>query len=131
MCFLIKKDKLWYCHNLKEEKYSFGTYISTGELSSTLTQIVLISCCLYHLQHSCGKVMFLHLSVSHSVHRGCLADTPPRQTPQADSLGQTPPRQTPSGRHPLGRPPGQTPPQRRPLQRTVGILLECILVFFF
>ena len=24
----------------------------------------------YHPQRSCGKVMFLHLSVSHSVHRG-------------------------------------------------------------
>ena len=32
----------------------------------------------YHPQCSCGKVMFLHLSVSNSVHRGwgCLADTP-------------------------------------------------------
>ena len=48
----------------------------------------------------CGKVMFLHLSVSHSVHRGVCPSaccyTPPRQTPP----GQTPPRQTPPGRHP-------------------------------
>ena len=47
----------------------------------------------------CLKVMFLHLSVSHSVHRGCL--------PQC-MLGYTPPRpDTPPGqtRHP---PPQQT-----------------------
>ena len=45
--------------------------------------------------------MVLHLSVSHSVHRGgCLAD----MTPGKHSLGQTPsPRQTP---------PGQIPPFR-------------------
>ena len=41
----------------------------------------------YRQQRSCGKVMFLHLSVSHSVHRGvCLRacwDTPPgRYTPR-------------------------------------------------
>ena len=50
-------------------------------------------------QSRCGKVMFLHLSVSHSVHLGCLGRHPP-------------------GRHPL--------PQKWPLQRTVRILLECI-----
>ena len=66
---------------------------------------------------SYGKVMFLHLSVSHSVHRGCLG-RPPRQTP--------PWAATPLGRHPLG---SQPPPRaRRPLQQTVRILLECILV---
>ena len=47
-------------------------------------------------KRSCGKVMFLHLSVSHSVHKGgvCLSacwDTPP-----------------PPGRHPFL--PGQAPP---------------------
>ena len=60
-------------------------------------------------KRSWGKVMFLHLSVSHSVHRGGVCpsacwDTPPRQTP---------PRQTPS--------PQQT--------NTAGILLECFLAF--
>ena len=73
--------------------------------------------------------MFLHLSVSHSVHRGWgvypnaywdtplvrhplvrhpLGRHPPGQTPPwADS----PPGQTSLGRHPLGRhPPRQTPP---------------------
>ena len=49
---------------------------------------------------SCGKVMFLHLSVSHSVHGGCL--------PQC-MLGYTP------GRHPPGQtPPGRTPPWKTP-----------------
>ena len=53
----------------------------------------------YHPQHSCGKVMFLHLSVSHSVHRGVsgryplhCADTPLADIPQADTpLGRYPP----------------------------------------
>ena len=75
-------------------------------------------CIFYRPQRSCGKVMFLHLSVSHSVHRGrgCLpqcmlgyppplAGTPPGQVhPQAN----TPPRQV----HPPGRytPQASTPP---------------------
>ena len=55
-----------------------------------------------------GKVMFLHLSVSHSIHNGgCL----PRQTPP---LKQTLPRQTPLGRPPADTPPKQTSP-RQPL----------------
>ena len=67
-------------------------------------------------KRSCGKVMFLHLSVSHSVHRGggvCPSacwDTPPGTR----------------GRHP---PLGRLPPfSRRLLLRTIHILLECILV---
>ena len=51
---------------------------------------------------NCRKVMFLHLSVSHSVHSPLLP-----------------------GRH---HHPRQTPSPRRPLQRTVRILVECILV---
>ena len=67
----------------------------------------------YRPQRSCGKVMFLHVSVILSHRRGGLAG---RYAP-----GQTPPgRQTP--------PLAETPPQGRPLQRTVRILLECILV---
>ena len=52
-------------------------------------------------KRSCGK-MFLHLSVSHSVHRGSASV----------HAGQTSPRQTTpwTDTHPLGRqPPGQTP----------------------
>ena len=74
----------------------------------------------YRPQRSCGKVMFLHLSV---LGGGFWADTP---------LGQTHP--------PLGRPPPgkHSPPGRRPLlcsacwdtvnKRAVRILLECNLV---
>ena len=99
----------------------------------------------YRPQRSCGKVMFLHLSVILSTGVGCLVDTPYTDTPlQAD----TPPGQTSSlaGRHPPGRqitPPPETataadtswlaPTPPPPwdghwLQRTVRILLECILV---
>ena len=68
----------------------------------------------YHPQRSCSKVMFLHLSVSHSVHRGdevsitpsgqTPPDTPIRYKPPADTpLAGTPPADT---SHPH---PGQTP----------------------
>ena len=64
----------------------------------------------YRPQRSCGKVMFLHLSVSHSVQRVVC-------------------------HHPLGEqtPPRQTPPLRSACSDTVNkraarILLECILV---
>ena len=56
----------------------------------------------YRPHRSCGKVMFLHLCVSHSVHRGvcvsqhALGQTPPGQT----LLGRQPPSDTPLGRHP-------------------------------
>ena len=75
--------------------------------------------------------MFLHLSVSHSVHMGgCLPQCMleynlPGQIPPPP--GQIPPGQTPTlGRHPRA----DTPPPtgRRPLQQTVRILLECFLV---
>ena len=76
---------------------------------------------------SCGKVMFLHLSVSHSVHRGVsLTETP---------LIETPRDRNPSGQRPhlnwdpLDRDPAL---DRDPLygkERAVRILLECILVF--
>ena len=69
----------------------------------------------YRPQRKFAKVMFLHLSVSHSVHGGCLPQcmlvytplgrhTPP--SPRADPLADTPradipPEQTPPDRHPL------------------------------
>ena len=85
--------------------------------SSNLQKLMLF----YRPQRSCGKGMFLHLSVSHSVHRGgCVYPSmhwgrhprPPRQTP--------PGRHTPSADHPSGASQhalGQTspPPPRRPL----------------
>ena len=55
-------------------------------------------------KRSCGKVMFLHLPVSHSVHRGRmythLANTP-RQTPPARHPPDWPPDRHPPGRHPV------------------------------
>ena len=53
----------------------------------------------YRPQRSCGKVMFLHLSVILSMGGVCSSAC-------WDTHTQTPPRQTPPlGRHPLGRPP--------------------------
>ena len=79
--------------------------------------------------------MFLHLSVSHSVHRGvsqhAMGQTHPpdqRQTPPRDQ------KQTPrtKSRHPRDQKQTHPPPTkgRRLLLRTVCILLECILVLF-
>ena len=74
---------------------------------------------LFTVRNEVAKVKFLHLSVSNSVHRGCLPQcmlgyhppgpgTPPEQTPPE----QTPPEQTPPrARHPLGQaPPGTRHP---------------------
>ena len=94
-------------------------------------------------KRSCGKVMSLHLCVSHSVHRGVStsvhagihtppwaetpwADTPTsRQTPRAWAWTRTPPRQ----RSPWADTPSPSP-SRPLLLRTVRILLECIMVFY-
>ena len=84
---------------------------------------------------SCGKVMFLHLSVILFTGGSVWSDTPrARHPPGRHPLGRyppwaDPPRQThppPWQTHPLG---SHTPARwKRPLQRTVRILLECILV---
>ena len=81
-----------------------------------LDQKVLIC---YRPQRSCGKAMFLHRSVCHSVHREVFGSHHP--------LDKHPPGRHLPGSQPLLR---QTtpPPPRRPLQRTVRILLECILI---
>ena len=61
--------------------------------------------------------MFLHLSVSHSVHRGLCIPTCNRQESVHPTWADTP-----LGRHP------HPPAPRRPLKRVVHILLEWILV---
>ena len=67
--------------------------------------------------------MFLHLSVSHSVHI---------YSPSADTPKHTLPGQTPHWAHiPLADTPSRHPhprPNRRVLLRMVRILLECIIV---
>ena len=78
----------------------------------------------YRPQTKFGKIMFLHLSVSHSVHRGgvCLSASwyiHPPQSRHPAFWEQTPPR----SRHPIGadthspgsrHPPEQTPPGAEP-----------------
>ena len=96
----------------------------------------------YRPQHSCGKIMFLHLSVilftgvcvcvHPSMHWGrhppgrhippCTGADPPPADISKHTLGQTPPADTPVDRHP----PGRHPLGRWLLLRTVRILLECI-----
>ena len=75
----------------------------------------------YRPQRSCGKVMFLHLYVSHSIYRG--RGYPLGRHPQADT-----PRQISPGSNPTWADP---PPlsSRWVLQQTVRILLECIFVY--
>ena len=89
-------------------------YIARGK---TAVQSEIVSCSKVHLlvfnllftvrKRSCAKVMFLHLSVSHSVHRGCL---PGACVYPSMHWADTPQADTPLGRHSLGRHlPGQTP----------------------
>ena len=78
---------------------------------------------LYGPQRSCGKVMFLHLSLILFTGGGCLPQCILGYTPWADTPGQTPPWAD----TPLGRPPGQIC-WGTVNKRAVRILLECILV---
>ena len=95
-------------------------FITGGTLTALETYMYfqLINVMSYRPHRSCGKVMFLHLSVILST-RVCVSQHALEQTP--------PPGQTslPPGRHPPGKTP--LPPSRRLLQRTVCILLECIV----
>ena len=78
--------------------------------------------CSYRPQRSCGKIMFLHLSVILSKGGGCLLHTPHGQTPH----GQTPLR---AHTHTLGRHPPPSASWDTVNKWAVHILLECILVF--
>ena len=80
---------------------------------------------IYHPQHSCGKLMFLHLSVTLSTFCPPQADNPLGQIPLP--LGRHPPGQTPPGRNPLGNPPHP----KWPPKQILYILLECILVLLY
>ena len=86
------------------------------------------------VRNEVAKVMFLHLSVSHSVHRGgclsaCWDTTPPEQAPPPD---QAPPRTRPllePGTPQAQAPQGQAPPGTRhppgpdtPLQQTATVM---------
>ena len=118
------------------EKQPWTLFVSSLQLAAAS----LFKTDIYRPQTMFGERWCLHLSVSHSVHEGCLPRrecTPPRQippwadTPWADtSLGRHPllcrqppwadtpvGRHSPPGRHPLGRHPpphGQTPPRQTP-----------------
>ena len=54
----------------------------------------------YRPQRSCGKVMFLHLFLSHSIHSGgaSVRHLPGQTIPQADPPGQTPQTDNPPSR---------------------------------
>ena len=71
---------------------------------------MLVSCHYYRPQRSCGKVMFLHLSVSHSVHKGVYPSMywgrhPPGQTYPSMHWD----RHNPPGRHIPACPGADTP----------------------
>ena len=84
---------------------------------------------MFTVSNEVAKVMFIHLSVSHSVHRGvgggipsCTeADTlpPPKQTPRSrHPRADTPSEQTPRSRPPWNRPHGADPPEQTPPANT-------------
>ena len=114
-------------------------------VTCSLPVVSVFVCFITIRKQSCEKVMLLHLSVSHSVQRGCIPACTGQIPPGSHPPRQTPPGQTPSWPGlPLGRDPQaetsrqtprwqQLPPQadtpcRRLLRWTVRILLECISV---
>ena len=79
--------------------------------STSFCLIYLYRVYFYRPQRSCGKVMFLHLSVILFPGRH-----PPRQKPP---LGRHPPGRQPLSHHPRQTPPRQTPPGRNPPRQTL------------
>ena len=61
-----------------------------------------LCCHCYRLQCSCGKVMFLHLSVILFTRRVSGRHAPGQTLPEQTPPGQTPPGQTPPGQIPPG-----------------------------
>ena len=105
---------------------------ASGGESLYLVTVFLSFSVFYRPQRSCGKVMFLHLTVSHSVHRGqgdlCQGDPSP--------LDKDLPRTgTPLDRHPLDRKPSldRDPPsrQRPPHTVTIGRYASSLNAFLF
>ena len=90
---------------------------STGWANYTCSKFSQKANDFYHQQRSCGEVMFLHLSVSHSVHGGAMRGGGAMHGGKACMAG---------GAFMAG---GRAWQERRPLQRAVRILLECILFF--
>ena len=82
------------------------SYVETG--SPYQFQNSVVSYFYYRSQRSCGKVMFLHLSVILST------EGVPGRPPQADPPGQTPPGQTPRAGTPWQTPPPRHPPGQTP-----------------
>ena len=83
--------------------YVRGTVGTFASLPSSYFSVIFNN----RTQTKCAKVMFLHLSVSHSVHKGrgiCLSACWDSRHPQE----QTPPQQTPPGADPSRS--RQTPP---------------------
>ena len=89
-------------YGLRYRLYEISTLYQLSTAIVIFASILIFKSPLFTVRkRSCGKVMFLHLSVSHSVHKGgCLPQCMLGYTP---SPGQTPPPAwagTPPGRHP-------------------------------
>ena len=100
-----------------------------GSILVSYTRCGRFAYCFYRPQRSCGKVMFLHLSVILFT-EGCLTQCMLGYTPSLPSAcWGNPQADTPLGRHSLqADTPRADTPSRWLLLRTVCILLECILV---
>ena len=111
-----------YLSNISQmkEKFDRSSHRLSNVLILTIHIKIITYCVYYRPQRSSGKVMFLHLSVSHSVHRGvgwgwCLPLVRGLYATHTSPLGTHPQADTPPGQAPLGRhPPGHTPPGKHP-----------------
>ena len=119
--FKVRFNSIVGLYSLTSKKISASLMCSSTSGLSRLEFGHVCDCRKYYYrpQRSCGKVMFLHLSVILSrggqgvCHTHPWADTPWADTPSpwADTL----PGQRPLARHPLGiHPPGHTPPGQTP-----------------
>ena len=94
----LEIQSLMYFSSTAAIKFSFVVLVSQ---QSSLAMIITAR------KRSCGKVMFLHLSLSHSVHMGGGVYPSMQWAGKGcTSPGRQPPGQTPLGKHPLW---GDTP----------------------
>ena len=120
------KDNRFWIKKSEQQILKVGRSKPTKEVYRALFGSHLFTVC----NSSCGKVLFLHLTVILFTWGGvCLGRHPPRQTPPS---GQKPP-----GRHPRADTRGHSPPGRHPPETATAVdgmhptrMQSCYNVYF-